>query len=465
MLKKLPLAILAASTVGATFAADNFVLDNAVDTVVIQDNVWGNPAALLNTSNQVAVTDNGNAGVVFEAAGQKLGVHVGRDAEHDFIAAGAGGNVAPSATDTSLDLFWGADLGAKTGLRFGYTVDSDKTLALTTFNAPSFGDDIFPTEGNTTFEDADGNKATLNITGNELVTSLTTYELSFGQILARGGYSVNFSLPTFNNQSLVSYTASTDQAADGAPDLSLKSTANRQASSDFSFEVSGGFKQFFSRSFYVTGGGAYNSYNTSLIIENENISTVGTTETKTASQSTSSFGLNVIAASVGAGLVQRNAATTVRVEGGIDYSRSVSTSSGNATVVEGVEAPKGTNSGSKGTENNITVPFAVSVEASKPGSSFTWRAGASADLLELMTDKDTTNSYSANSDATGFDLDYAKIDGQSSELNSNASQMFLGMGWAPVENLEFNAVINQAFVKSSFVNNGFASKLSASYSF
>lgn len=467
MLKKLPLAILAASTVGASFAADNFVQYNAVDAVVIQDNAWDNPAAIANTANQVAVSDQDTAGVVFNSGSQKIGIHAGNVAGNSFLADTEGGaNENPVGAARGLDLFWGMGQQSKTGVRFGYYTVNDKGLASVGFGAPSFADTIFLTEGSTTFEDGAGNKATITIADNKNVSNFTKYELSFGQILPRGGFSVNLAMPTFNNQELLKYTTVTDQAADGAPDITREFTSNEQASSGFSYEASAGFKQFFSRSFYVFGNGAYNSYNTNVVDEQRVVIKVPETDDAvTATQTTSSDNASVIRSEVGAGLVQRTATTTMQIKGSFVYRRYAETTQDNTTVTEGVEAPTGVDASDSVTFNSFFLPVEASIEGSKEGSAFTWRAGARANLLTLINQKVTEGEHNPDADNEKYALDYTKINVQDSDMATGGATVSLGMGWSPVEGLQVNGVINQLFLTDSFTDNGLVSRISASYSF
>ncbi|WP_119395940.1 hypothetical protein [Salinibius halmophilus] len=488
MLKKLPLAILAASTVTATMAADNFSKDNAVDAVVIQDNVWSNPAALNNTPNQVsAASTNGTyatGGVVFEYAGQKMGLHVGNqvdfasplydldaedavggdidgfnfDAEGISVAKGLladNDNEAPPQNG-SIDYFIASSWG---GIRLGYTTYS--ISGLSAIELGFLGDTIPYTETEHNFA-ASPNNFSAVVAQNEAAFSASEVNATFGSINNRGGYSFTFSLPSFNGSDNLEYQGKT---TNGSTSTTYDYDKEVYAKSNFSFAVDGGFKQFLSRSFFLSGSASYARLNSSSRSFERSVTTSGSNPGFVEETIENKLDLvsSTIRAAGGIGGVVRKGPSTFRYTQdaewilagvtGTVYDDQTTTGAGSTTVT-------GKETDVLATVNSsvhiVNLPFAASAEVAA-GEKWTWRAGIEANLASITFGKVTATPTKpeGGSRVDDFTSTVAKPSGIKVLPESLAS---FGIGYKPVSDFEINAQLESSW-------SDIFGRVSASYSF
>lgn len=460
MLKKLPLAILAASTVTAAMAADNFSLNNAVDAVVIQDNVWTNPAALSNTNNQVAVagTNGGSAtgGVVFEFAGQKLGLHVGRltfsDFEWPYNDAAA---ILPNTdffTDNqfngnqSLDLFAANALG---GFHFGYNQFTISNLATTTVDASGSNDIIQVTEEAYVYERGP-NKLSAVVDTNQATYSFSELTAKYGSINQRGGFTVEFRLPTHEATKEIKYTGKVE--GPGGTTTHVREELNTSTNT-FSFGVDAGFKQFFSRTFFVSGSAGYESLGEEATRFGSSTINGTVTADKTFDESTDI----TIRAQAGFGGIIRKGPSVFKYTQELQWVNALSEVNAYFDEDEdSADKDKGIETTTNVSIHNFSLPFAASAEVAA-GPKWTWRAGIEANLAAVSFGKITEMETKTEGTAQVPDKTYTLGKPFELDLIDYASADF-GVGYKATEDFE----INTQFEAS---NNDLFGRVSASYSF
>ncbi|WP_119395939.1 hypothetical protein [Salinibius halmophilus] len=454
-MKQITIASIAVALGASAWATDNLSFQNSLSQVVVQDNLWYNPALIADVKQQVAATTGGNGGVAFNAFDQTIAIHAGKVSTPQFDGMDyLGSGRLPTAAD-AVDIFVGGKLFGQSGLRLSLVQNTESEPAVYQIAAPG-GGTIHLTEEPHTF-DANGDQLSAEFRGNTETTAYSKYGISFGQVQPKFAYSAGISVPLFNNQRLIDYTAT--NAQQGSATLTTEYKENEQAKSGLSFELHSNNRYYFQPTLYLGADFQLNRYVTEGIVSQLEITT-GAEDNE--SQTQRNFSKLQLVGDLTLGLIRQSGASTLRIEQGIGYERVSGKDEQYATEVRGANDPTGVESSSNAVEQTIRLPLHASIEA-KTGDKWSWRAGVKADLLNWVINKTLTDKNEPG--PNGFELEYTKLDSKGSRRVTDGAELLLGLGWQPVEKLSINAVLNQAFITEGLFDNGLASQVSVSYEF
>lgn len=453
-MKHYTIALAALLSTGA-FASDNFSYQNSLSRVVVQDNLWYNPAWINQVDQQVAANTGGHGGVAFDAFGQRIGVHAGALETPQFDGMDyQGTGRLPSGAD-AIDIFAGAKLGHSSGFRLTLVQNSQEELAINQLIAPG-GGTIHITEGEHTFEQG-GDQLSADVRDNKEVTAFSLYGLEFGQVRPKLAFSLGFALPMFNSQRLVDYTATNVQS--GGATLSTQYKENVQSKSGFSYELTSNNRYYLQPGLYIGADFVANNYVTEGVSSTLDITTG---ETESEEQTQRNFSKLQLAGDLTFGLIRQTTSTTLRIEQGIGYERVRSTDQQFATEERGSNDPTGIEESSTQVNHTLRMPLHASIEA-RTGEKWFWRAGVQANLFSWLINKTLVDNNIEGDD--GYELDYTKLDAKGNSRVTDGTNLLLGLGWKPAEKLSINAVLNQQFITDGLLDNGLATEVSISYLF
>lgn len=436
-------------------ATDNLSFNNSLSQVVVQDNLWYNPAWAANVVQQVAATTQGNGGVAFTAYEQTFVIHAGKTSTPQFNGMDYLGSGRLPAGADAIDLFVAGKLFGQSGLRLSVVQNSASKLAVNQITAPG-GGTIHLTEEPHTFN-ANGDQLSADFRGNTETTAFSRYGITFGQVQPKLAYSAGLAVPLFNNQRLIDYTAT--NAQNGGATLTTEYKENEQAKSGLSFELFSNNRYYWQPNVYLDADLQVNRYATQGIVSQLERSTG---EPDSESQTQRNFSKLQLVGELTFGLLRQSDNSVLRIEQGIGYERLSAKEEAYATEVRGANDPTGVESSERAVDQTIRLPLHASIEA-KTGDKWFWRAGVKADLFNLVLNKTLIDNNEAG--PNGFELEYTKLDSKGNQRVTNGTALLLGLGWQPVAKLSINAVLNQAFVTEGLLDNGLASQVSVSYAF
>ncbi|EAR11235.1 hypothetical protein [Reinekea blandensis] len=493
-MKKTLLSVAIAATSFSATQAETFLANHPADQIHINDNAFYNPAFLYTTENQLTLTDQsqGQIGWVTEGFGQKLGVHLGQDADQfisgdfDTINEVDGATVDSSnltaftQLDDSLDLFWASTLGfGDLGVNLTVAANTNKDLvasdkASTHDNTVTYffngEDDVSLESGTNVYEfELDGNesKQTARYIGLDVGAKLNALPATVN---------LNFGLPKTTSSYDYSWTDTevVDAAAGGTATARNTDTIKDITSSEVSglrFDLSGTFD--LTQSLMLRGGVMLNTQTAatsdeSIVIEQDDtdLNAAGlTTDTEDTDRDSFELKNSLLGASVGARLTAQTGAIEVIVEGDLQVATEKDSSTYEIeqdTFVDELDnnnnttGRTGVNEEQVDTTLSLNAPIRVSAEWAA-SEKWTWRAGVSTNLVSFESVQSETTAYkNSDDDATSFEVDYVNQTQDSTTLilPTLVNDFSLGFSYQPIDGVTFAAVFDKNMIENGLTSNG-----------
>jgi hypothetical protein len=419
-------------------SASSFLAQDPVEQSMDKDTAFDNAAFLLSTKNQVTFSDFGDAGIVFNAFGQKLAIHTGR-------------------SNNALDVFWGATLGfGHLGLRGGLEIDNSNDLLNTSY----FG------QANYTYVQEDGassivsgaDTASLNVLENIDTLNTSEYQLEAGILFSdlpiEG--TLRFSLPTFNDVETFDFVDTLNTDGTTTATYQARNTHDETSStvSDGGLVLSASSRYKLNSNTHVTGSVDLNNRNfltTNRIVDTQldtdiaGGNTVDVNET-TTTETTSSNKDNELTLSIGVDYRRFVGPAMVKFQPVINYQKSSDTDTSNVVVntfVDALDANNNTTAATgvsditttESTDVDLTVRVSTEFLASPK---WTWRAGANVGVIDYAASKTTYTQNTAQ--GSNYVLDYVSVtnDDSSFEMLDFTTVIDLGFTFRPAEAVAFD---------------------------
>lgn len=442
MNKKLLVSAVAFATI-STAHASSFLAGDPVEAVADKDTAFDNPAFLLNTKNQVAISDYGDVGAVFNAFGQKLAAHGGRS-----------GN--------AIDLFWagGMDFG-QVGVRLGYELDNTNDLFITTYNGQS-NFTYFNNDSDTTSIDVGGaDSATLQVNDNINKFNTSELQIEAGYSLADMPISGTVQLTLAGQSDVETFELVDTLLTDGQTTATYSEretvvqTDSVESDGGLIAEVTG--RYMLNNQTYVTGGLTLD--NRTLLDTNKDVlteydldiaggNTVDVNQTTTTEFTTESEDNNLWLTVgldhrrfIGPAMFKVQPTLTYHSNTVVDTDRVVEdtfrdvvTPTNNTTAATGITDITETKTTEIFNWVRVSTEFLTSER-------WTWRGGAWISLFEYNSTKTT---YTQNQAVgTSYEEDYVSVtdDGGNLEILNQSGTIDLGFTYKPNENITLDADI------------------------
>lgn len=431
-------------------------ITGAASEVVIRENMWYNPAHINTTAQQLSVHSGNAGGGVADIFGQRVGGHVRQG---------------------RTDLFWGMGMGDMLiGTRLGIMLDNESKLPSTTIS----GMPLY-----TAPYDDGTNIITLTADEFKEVDNSRNFSLDVGSVMMGGNLSVigrvassGSKEETVGKGSILTNLDAGNGGTSTGTEREEMDTLDSTNEKRFSLLVDG--RYYLSESFYVVGGVGFVS-RSEVETDRDNSRTTERDAGGTATRDESTFDEtvnttkdNTLSGTVGLGLIERRDQVTIRFEQSLTLTRqtiSYEEETKDDRFVDHLDATNNTTnatgitSAEESSNLRIKLPMRASLEVAA-SDKWTWRAGITADLLDLILNKKEEDAKKLNDANDGYVLDYTAtlVDGSTLTSPNGVTTQF-GLAYEPVENLKLDMVFNRNFLTNGFLNNGLATRFSVTYLF
>lgn len=454
MQRKLLATAVALTTIGLAQADSSFLSADPVEVVIDKDTAFDNPAFLMSTKNQVAISDFGSAGYVFNAFGQKMAVHTGRNGSN------------------ALDAFWAGNLGfGQLGVRIGYERDSNNGLAETsydTFDGAQADYTYFSDESDTTTIDVGGNDtASLRIDDNVDNASDSELQIETGFNLTDLPLSgtLMLALPSDSSEETFNFVDTLNTDGQTTATYREQNTVEQSTTSErdggLVAELTGRYK--LNNQLYVTGELAINNENTlnRTVSKDTQVDTDLTGPTVDVNETTELDTQTLIESAemtLIAGLDYRKfvGPAMFKIQPSLTYTSSSLTTTDKINKSTFVDALDATNNVTNATgETDVTFTETTQIAADVYISSeflasekWTWRAGALVEVMDYSNSKTRYTQNKVDQAGTGYEKDYISVtaDGGTFSFLENTYTINLGNTYKPNDNvmLDMNIETNGA---------------------